>query len=71
MARATGVSRCTVQKYPQAALGAGIREGRACPTEAQLLALVPLNRVGPKQAAVPNEGGTGWPGRPHNEAWVR
>lgn len=70
LARATGVSRCTVRKYLQAAVAAGIRQEGTCPTEGQLLALAPLNRAGPKQAMVPTEGVlAAWAAR--IEAWVR
>jgi transposase len=56
IARGTGLSRSTVRKYLQAAVEAGVQQQGPPPTEAQVLALAPLNRAGPKQPAVPSEG---------------
>ena len=70
VARTTGLSRSTVRKYLQAAVEAGVQQGGPPPTEAQLLALAPLNRPGPKQAAVPSSDQlTPWHDR--IEQWVR
>ena len=55
VARGTGLSRSTVRKYLQAAAEAGIQQQGPPPAEEQLLALLPLNRGGPKQPAVPSE----------------
>ena len=54
VARTTGLSRSTVRKYLQAAVAAGVQQQGAPPTEAQLLALAPLNQSGPKHPTVPS-----------------
>jgi len=72
LARASGLSRSTVRKYVQAAVQVGLERdpSQEGPTEAQLLALLPLNRAGPKRPLVPSEEVLArWQGR--IEAWLR
>jgi len=70
VARTTGLSRSTVRKYLQAAVAAGVRQGGSPPTEEQVLGLLPLNRAGPKQPAVPSTDRlASWHDR--LEQWVR
>lgn len=54
VARSTGLSRSTVRKYLHAAVAAGLQQGGPPPTEEQVLVLLPRNRSGPKQPAVPS-----------------
>jgi transposase len=70
LSRATGMSRTTLRKYLRAATDAGVRRGGPPPTEAQLTALVRLNRAGPSTAVIPSEGVLRpWAAR--IEAWLR
>ncbi|MCX5975201.1 MAG: IS21 family transposase, partial [Coprothermobacterota bacterium] len=55
LARATGLSRKTVKKYLQAAEKCGVTRNGPPPSEAQLLALAPLNVAGPRQGVRPSE----------------
>ncbi|MEI6308576.1 MAG: hypothetical protein WCP58_02895 [bacterium] len=55
LANATGLARKTVRKYLQAAEKCGLTRNGPPPSETQLLALVPLNVAGPRQAARPSE----------------
>lgn len=55
LARATGLSRKTVKKYLQAAEKRGVTRNGPPPSEAQLLALAPLNVAGPRQGVRPSE----------------
>ncbi|MFA4836791.1 MAG: IS21 family transposase [Dehalococcoidia bacterium] len=56
VARATGLSRTTAQKYIQAAEACGLSRGGPPPTEDQLLILVRMNIAGPRQVAIPTQG---------------
>ena len=70
VARTTGLSRSTVRKYLQAAVAAGVQQQGAPPTEAQLLALAPLNQSGPKHPTVPSHDRlAAWHDR--IEQWIR
>ena len=55
VARATGLSRTTAQKYIQAAEASGVSRGGPPPEEDQLLTLVRMNIAGPRQAAIPTQ----------------
>jgi len=55
LARCTGLARKTVRKYLQAAEKCGLTRDGPPPSEAQLLALVPLNGAGPRQVVRPSE----------------
>lgn len=55
LARATGLSRKTIKKYLQAAEKYGLTRSGPPPSEAQLLALAPLNVAGPRQGVRPSE----------------
>ncbi|MCX5971920.1 MAG: hypothetical protein NTV14_10550 [Coprothermobacterota bacterium] len=52
---AAGLSRKTFRKYLQAAEKCGLTRDGLPPSEAQLLALVPLNGAGPRQVVRPSE----------------
>jgi len=51
--RSTGLARNTIRKYLLTAQSCGLVRDGPLPTESQLLALVQLNRAGPREVAVP------------------
>ena len=70
LSRVTGMSRTTLRKYLQAAIGVGVQRDGPPATEAQLMALLPLNRAGPRNAIIPSgEVLRPWTGRV--EVWLR
>ena len=53
IARATGLSRNTVERYVRAAVAAGVSQGGEPPGEEMLVGLVQKNQPGPAPGAVP------------------
>ena len=53
IARASGLSRNTVEKYVRAAVAAGVSQGGEPPDEVTLVRLVQQNQPGPSPSRVP------------------
>jgi len=54
IARSTGLARNTIRKYLLTAKDCGLARDGPTPTEAQLIALIQLNKAGPRQIVVPS-----------------
>ena len=55
MTRSTGLSRNTIRKYVLTAQNCGLMRDGPPPTESELIALVQLNRTGPREVVIPTD----------------
>jgi transposase len=70
IARTTGLSRITVEKYVRAARAAGVGQGGESPGESVVLQLVRLNETTPRRGSAATKGVHSVKGRTSLGGWV-